>query len=356
MPRGRRPRAGARSWAPAAWPTSSGSCSCCSCSTPRASPRCARRRRCRRCAAAARAGLLDADGRRGAAGRLDARLAGAQRARPRARQARRQPALQRPRARRRGAGPRLPCGARRETSWTTTGEPPAVPGPSWRGCSTRERARSLRPGPHRPGRGHQLPAARARGRAGRPRRRHARAAAARRARDGLLLARRRARGWPPAGACSPPTCRASAARATPARTTSPSLVAQLAALVEAEVPGGRVDVVGHDWGGSLALALAGARPDLVRRLVVANAPFRTVPLLRAAHIPFFALPVVPELLFRLGGRRVVDAMLRLRLEGADAARPRAARRVRRRLHLAVDASPRCSATTGPPPDRASPPP
>ncbi|MBC7374814.1 MAG: alpha/beta hydrolase [Frankiales bacterium] len=89
-----------------------------------------------------------------------------------------------------------------------------------------------------------------------------------------------------------------------------SLVAELAALVEAEVPGGRVDVVGHDWGGSLALGLAGARPDLVRRLVVANAPFRQVPILRAAHIPFFALPVAPELLFRLGGRRIVDLMLR----------------------------------------------
>ena len=88
-----------------------------------------------------------------------------------------------------------------------------------------------------------------------------------------------------------------------------SLVAELAALVEAEVPGGRVDVVGHDWGGSLALGLAGARPDLVRRLVVANAPYRALPLLRAAHVPFFALPGAPELLFRVGGRRVVDLML-----------------------------------------------
>jgi pimeloyl-ACP methyl ester carboxylesterase len=90
----------------------------------------------------------------------------------------------------------------------------------------------------------------------------------------------------------------------------PCLVAELAALIEAEVPGGRVDVVGHDWGGSLALGLAGARPDLVRRLVVANAPYRTVPA-RALHIPFFALPVAPELLFRLGGPRVVDLAFRL---------------------------------------------
>lgn len=91
----------------------------------------------------------------------------------------------------------------------------------------------------------------------------------------------------------------------------PALVTQLAALVEAEVPGGRVDVVGHDWGGSLALGLTGRRPELVRRLCVANAPYREVPLLRAAHISFFALPLAPELLFRLGGHRVVDAMLEL---------------------------------------------
>ena len=89
----------------------------------------------------------------------------------------------------------------------------------------------------------------------------------------------------------------------------PAMVEQLAALIEAEVPGGRVDVVGHDWGGSLALGLAGLRPDLIRRLVVVNAPYRTVPFLRAPHIPFFALPVAPELLFRLGGRRIVGAML-----------------------------------------------
>jgi haloacetate dehalogenase len=90
----------------------------------------------------------------------------------------------------------------------------------------------------------------------------------------------------------------------------PSLVAQLVALLEAETGGSPVDVVGHDWGGSLALALAGIRPDLVRRLVVANAPYRSVPA-RAVHIPLFALPVVPELLFRLGGRRAVRLMLGL---------------------------------------------
>lgn len=89
-----------------------------------------------------------------------------------------------------------------------------------------------------------------------------------------------------------------------------SLAAELAALVETELPGQQVDVVGHDWGGSLALGLAGARPDLVRRLVVVNAPYRKVPL-RALHIPFFALPGLPELAMKAAGRRMVDAAFRL---------------------------------------------
>jgi pimeloyl-ACP methyl ester carboxylesterase len=91
----------------------------------------------------------------------------------------------------------------------------------------------------------------------------------------------------------------------------PSLVAQLVALLDEELPGERVDVVGHDWGGSLALGLTGAHPDRVRRLCVANTVYRHVNLLRAAHMPFFALPGAPELLFRLGGARVVDTMLSL---------------------------------------------
>ncbi len=90
-----------------------------------------------------------------------------------------------------------------------------------------------------------------------------------------------------------------------------SVAAQVAALVEAEV-GGPVDVAGHDWGGVVALALAGTRPDLVRRLAVLNAPYRSgPPLHRAVHVPLFALPGLPELAFRLAGRRLVELMLRV---------------------------------------------
>lgn len=97
----------------------------------------------------------------------------------------------------------------------------------------------------------------------------------------------------------------------------PSVVGELIALLDELVPGQRVDVVGHDWGGSIALGLAGAHPDRVRRLVVANAPYRSLNLLRAAHIPFFALPLVPELAFRLGGARVVSTMFRVAWKSRD---------------------------------------
>lgn len=84
----------------------------------------------------------------------------------------------------------------------------------------------------------------------------------------------------------------------------PTLVAELAALVLHEVDG-PVDVVGHDWGGSLALALAGARPDLVRRLVDIGGPYREIDPLRAWYMGVAALPFVPDVLFRLGAERIV---------------------------------------------------
>ena len=89
----------------------------------------------------------------------------------------------------------------------------------------------------------------------------------------------------------------------------PHLVAQLVALLDAEGLD-RVDVAGHDWGGVLALGLAGLEPRRVRRLAVLNAPYRQAPPVhRAVHLPLFALPLLPELAFRLAGPRLVDLML-----------------------------------------------
>ena len=87
----------------------------------------------------------------------------------------------------------------------------------------------------------------------------------------------------------------------------PTLVAELAALVLHEVDG-PVDVVGHDWGGSLGLALAGARPDLVRRLVVMSAPYREIDYKRAWYMFAAALPLLPDLAFRLAADRIVRQM------------------------------------------------
>jgi haloacetate dehalogenase len=84
----------------------------------------------------------------------------------------------------------------------------------------------------------------------------------------------------------------------------PTLVAELAALVLHEVDG-QVDVVGHDWGGSLAIALAGARPDVVRRIVVISGPYREIDFTRAWYMGVAALPMLPEIAFRLGGDQIV---------------------------------------------------
>jgi epoxide hydrolase 4 len=71
-------------------------------------------------------------------------------------------------------------------------------------------------------------------------------------------------------------------------------------------------LVGHDWGGAIALATAFRHPGRVRALAVASSPFRQLDLRHAWHIPLWNLPVLPELTFRTeaGARRVVGASLR----------------------------------------------
>jgi epoxide hydrolase 4 len=72
----------------------------------------------------------------------------------------------------------------------------------------------------------------------------------------------------------------------------------------------RATIVGHDWGGSLAFALALALPERVAKLVVTNAPFRQLDLRRGFHFLAFNVPVIPELAFRLAGDRLIPFMLR----------------------------------------------
>lgn len=83
----------------------------------------------------------------------------------------------------------------------------------------------------------------------------------------------------------------------------------LAAFMDAvEAP--KAAVVGHDWGGSLAFALALAAPERVTRLVVTNAPFRRLDLRRGFHFVLFNIPVLPEVAFRVAGKHLVAFALR----------------------------------------------
>ena len=78
-------------------------------------------------------------------------------------------------------------------------------------------------------------------------------------------------------------------------------------------------VVGHDWGGVVAWRLAQRYPELVRRLVVLNAPhpgalareLRTPgQLARSSYALFFQLPLVPELVLRALDFAALERVLR----------------------------------------------
>jgi len=69
-------------------------------------------------------------------------------------------------------------------------------------------------------------------------------------------------------------------------------------------------LVGHDWGGAIALATAFRHPGRVRALVVASSPFRQLDLTVSWHVPLFNLPVLPQLAFRVAGRPLTRAAIR----------------------------------------------
>ena len=78
-------------------------------------------------------------------------------------------------------------------------------------------------------------------------------------------------------------------------------------------------VVGHDWGGAVAWETAMRLPQVVRRLVVLNAPhpaamlreLRTVEQLRRSwYMFFFQLPWLPEALAHLSGYSALEAVFR----------------------------------------------
>ncbi|AKD54680.1 alpha/beta fold hydrolase [Spirosoma radiotolerans] len=88
-----------------------------------------------------------------------------------------------------------------------------------------------------------------------------------------------------------------------------TLVADVVGLIDAAGRQKAV-VVGHDWGAAVAWWTAVSFPERVERLVVLNVPHPVAmkkfasrdvgQMLRSWYIGFFQLPVVPELLARLG--------------------------------------------------------
>jgi pimeloyl-ACP methyl ester carboxylesterase len=99
---------------------------------------------------------------------------------------------------------------------------------------------------------------------------------------------------------------------------SARLVEDVAALIE-ELGAGPAAVVGHDWGGVVAWLLAMRRPELVRGLVVLNAPHpatfpaelrRARQLFRSWYMFFFQLPWLPEAALRFRDFALLGRTLR----------------------------------------------
>lgn len=68
-------------------------------------------------------------------------------------------------------------------------------------------------------------------------------------------------------------------------------------------------VVGHDWGGAVALATALRHPGRIRSLVISNSPYRRLDLRRAWHVPVLNLPILPEVATRLGAEQIVRTVV-----------------------------------------------
>ena len=105
------------------------------------------------------------------------------------------------------------------------------------------------------------------------------------------------------------------------------LVADVVALLDA-VGAERAHVVGHDWGGAVAWALATRHPGRVASLTVLGTPHpdamraalaRGSQAPRSAYMGFFQLPRLPEALLLARGGAVLRALLRRSGLGEEAA-------------------------------------
>jgi pimeloyl-ACP methyl ester carboxylesterase len=82
----------------------------------------------------------------------------------------------------------------------------------------------------------------------------------------------------------------------------------------------RAVIMGHDWGGAIAWAIAIAFPERVERLVALNIPHPALfvdalrhnwrQILRMWYAGLFQLPLLPELLLRRNDFRAIDRIIR----------------------------------------------
>lgn len=122
--------------------------------------------------------------------------------------------------------------------------------------------------------------------------------------------------------------------ATVADYEMPRLVNDIVLLIE-RMDAAPVHLVGHDWGGAVAWAVAIDRPDLVRSLTIVNCPHPQVfaeslrrkpsQLLRSWYMVAFQIPGLAEAVLGARGGAVLAAMLGhgARLSEADLDRHRA---------------------------------
>ncbi|MEX2551085.1 MAG: alpha/beta hydrolase [Nitriliruptoraceae bacterium] len=95
----------------------------------------------------------------------------------------------------------------------------------------------------------------------------------------------------------------------PRRGYDPATLAdEIAQLIQA-LHARKALLVGHDWGGAVALATAFRHPGRVAALVVASSPFRQLDLTVSWHVPLLNIPLAPQLAFRVAGRPLTRAVI-----------------------------------------------
>lgn len=96
------------------------------------------------------------------------------------------------------------------------------------------------------------------------------------------------------------------------------LAADIAELIN-QLGSGKVVLVGHDWGGAVAWAVADQYPELLEKLIILNMPHLKIlnhalrhnkkQMLRSWYAGFFQIPVIPEMLVKAFNFKLLERSL-----------------------------------------------